>query len=69
MSFASPWSPVLFGACLLAIVALVAMNWALAPFFREIFQTGTVRQKQAVGGLIMLAAVETGAFVWMAVAV
>ena len=65
MSIAS-WPAVLVGVSLVAIVALAAMAWALAPIFRAIIRTGTVRQKQAVGGLILLAAAETGAFVWMA---
>ena len=68
MSSASFWSAVLVASGLLAIAALAAMNWALAPFFREIFHSGTVRQKQAVGGLILLAALEAGLFVWTALA-
>jgi hypothetical protein len=68
MSSASPWPAVLVGVCLLAMVALAAMNWALAPFFRQVLRTGTVRQKQAVGGFIALAAVETGVLAWMVVA-
>ena len=68
MLIASTWSAVLIGVCLFSIAALPAMGWALAPFLREIFHTGSVGQKQAVGGLVLLAAVEAGASVWLAVA-
>jgi hypothetical protein len=68
MSSASPWLSFLVGACLLALVVLAAMGRALAPLLSEVRHTGTGGQKQALGGLVVLAAGEVGFFVWMALA-
>jgi hypothetical protein len=63
---ATSWIPLLFGACLIALGAVAALGWALAPFLRAVLRAGTVGQKGAVGVLVLLAAAETGFFAWMA---
>ena len=60
--------PLLIGACLAALGALAALSWALAPFLRAIYHSGSVLQKGAAGGLMLLVAAEAGVFVWMALA-
>ena len=63
-------SPLLFliGASLLALAVLAAMGWALAPFLRAIYHSGSVVQKGAASGLILLLAAEAGFFGWVALA-
>jgi hypothetical protein len=65
---ASPWLPFLIGASLVALVALAATSWALAPFLRAVYHSGTVLQEGAAGGLILLLAAEAFFFGWMALA-
>jgi hypothetical protein len=49
-------------------MALAAMSRVLAQLFSEVLHTGSRRQKQALGGLVVLAAGEVGFFAWMAFA-
>jgi hypothetical protein len=68
MFIASPWMLLLIGACLVALIALAAMSWALAPFLRAIYHSGSVLQKGAAAGLVLLLGAEAGMFAWMALA-